>query len=155
MWPIRHRGLTRLRIHAVLDPEPTEIQRPQRKRTGRERPPEEEKAAILGNIKVSFEPAADTERFDEVTSLLTVEVGVIPSGQKAGVYEGLIRASNFELLIARLRIHVLEAATDERARARKTSGASHLDADAVRKKAVDTMPRDARRTNEDPSESKG
>ena len=155
VWPIRHRGLTRLRIHAVLDPEPTEIQRPQSKRTGRERPPEEEKAPTLSNVKVSFEPAADTERYDDVTSLLTVEVGEIPSGQKVGVYEGLIRASNFELLIARLRIHVLEAATDERARARKTSGASHIDADAVRKKAVDTMPRDARQTNEDPSESKG
>ncbi len=87
VWPIRHRGLTRLRIHAVLDPEPTEIQRPQRKRTGRERPPEEEQAATLGNVKVSFEPAADTETYDEVTSLLTVDVGEIPSGQKVGVYQ--------------------------------------------------------------------
>ena len=67
-------------------------------------------------------PRPTPRAYDEVTSLLTVDVGEIPSGQKVGVYRGLIRASNFELLIARLRIHVLEAATDERARARDNAG---------------------------------
>jgi len=94
--PIRHRGLTRLRIHAVVDPKPVEIPRPEQGK------PEE-----LGAMtQVSFEPATPSEPYDDATSLLRVHLGQIPISQKPALYEGLIRASNFDLLIARLRIRV-------------------------------------------------
>jgi hypothetical protein len=92
--PIRHRGLARLRIHAEVKPKPIEIGRTE------DGKPDE----YAGSITVSFEPPAYAH--DDVTTVLTVKLGQIPISQKAAVYEGLIRASNFELLIARLRIHV-------------------------------------------------
>jgi hypothetical protein len=94
--PIRHRGLTRLRIHAVVDPKPVEIPRP------KHGPPTE----LGAPVQVSFEPSGPSEPYDDATSLLSIHVGQIPASQKPGLYEGFIRASNFELLIARLRIRV-------------------------------------------------
>ena len=110
--PIRHKGLTRLRINAVVDPLPFEILRPRRKsaKSMEGQDPDDQKVQRLtANISVSFEPATDLERYDDATSILTVRLGTIPERQKPGIYEGFIRASNFELLIARLRIRVLKA----------------------------------------------
>jgi hypothetical protein len=117
--PIRHKGLTRLRIHAVVDPPPIEIRRPRRKSARSMEMPhveEERGQPFTGNVTVSFAPAIDMEEYDDATSLLTVDVRAIPTSQRPGVYEGLIRASNFELLIARLRIRVLKAVQESSAR---------------------------------------
>ena len=95
---IRHRGLTRLRIHAVMDPPLKELQP---FGTGRDT----SRSGPLNVEKVRFEPAS--ERDDEEVSVLTVDIGHVSSDQPVADYEGLIRAQNFELLIARLRVRVL------------------------------------------------
>jgi hypothetical protein len=95
---IRHRGLTRLRIHAEMNPELKELQP-----SGTGRDPS--KPTILPVQSVTLAPATPSD--DEVFSVLTVAFGTIPADQKAGVYEGLIRAKNFELLIAKLRVRVV------------------------------------------------
>ena len=106
--PIRHKGLTRLRIHAALDPWPVAIQRPKKKseKSSEVPPPEAAGQRFAGGPQVSFEPASDEERRDDATSILTVDLGQIPEDHPLGTYEGFIRATNFELLIARLRIRV-------------------------------------------------
>ena len=113
--PIRHKGLTRLRIDAVVDPLPVEIRRPgktARKGTEGHSEEQEEAQTFAGRVRVSFAPATNMERYDETTSLLTVSLGEIPANQNPGLYEGFIRASNFELLIARLRIRVMKGSAD-------------------------------------------
>ena len=116
--PIRHKGLTRLRIDAIVDPSPVLIPRPRRSSAkSTELHEADEKAETVrfrSDMRVSFEPA-DRERYDDATSVLKVEVGAIPDQQKPGIYEGFIRAANFELLIARLRIRVLERAYERTA----------------------------------------
>jgi hypothetical protein len=104
---VRHRGLTRLRIHAVMDPPLKELLPPD---TGRDA----SSARPLNVEKVSFEPASGSD--DEEFSVLTVEVGMIERSQTPADYEGLIKAGNFELIIARLRVHVLAAETETPAR---------------------------------------
>jgi hypothetical protein len=95
---ISHRGLMRLRINAVVKPAPREL--------GPE--PGKEPTLFAGRIDVRFEPAKDELKADRDVSVLDIEFAPIPAEQTAGVYEGLIRASNFELLIARLRINVVD-----------------------------------------------
>jgi hypothetical protein len=95
---IRHRGLARLRIHAEVNP-PLKDLRP----SGTEKD-----SAISGGLHVTtvkFGPR--TERDDEEFSVLVVDVGPIRSSQKPAVYEGLITAKNFQLLIAKLRVEVV------------------------------------------------
>jgi hypothetical protein len=101
---IHHRGLARLRINAVVDPQPLEVP-----------PPVDRDAAVFNSaISATFEPITGPEpdEPDPEVSRLTITFGAIPSRQRPGVYDGLIRASNFELLIARLRIRVLAATAD-------------------------------------------
>lgn len=106
---IRHRGLMRLRINAVVDPRP--------KRLAPEGTSEADRA-FKGSITVSFDPSSDPSEIRQDISILKVVFGQVPP-QEAGVYDGIIRASNFELLIARLRITVEEAApTTRQSRAR-------------------------------------
>ena len=104
---VRHRGLTRLRIHAVMDPPLKELQPPD---SGRDA----SSARPLNVERVSFEPASGSD--DEEFSVLTVDVGTIERSQTHADYEGLIRAGNFELIIARLRVHVLAPETETPAR---------------------------------------
>ena len=110
---IRHRGLARLRIHA-------QVESPLRKVS----PPPEGEETSPGEFRVhevTFQPAADEVNYPE-TSVLTVDVGTIPNGQRPGVYEGVITAKNFELLIANLRVTV--AAPSERRAAPRSAAAS-------------------------------
>ena len=93
---ISHRGLMRLRIKAVVKPSPREL--------GSE--PVEERTRFDGTIEASFTPYEDGPKADRDISLLKVVFGAIPEKQKVGAYEGVIRADNFELMIARLRINV-------------------------------------------------
>jgi hypothetical protein len=101
---IRHRGLTRLRIFARIDPPLRELV-----------PAAKEKKTVspheLKVKQVSFAPAS--ARPDEDQSVLTVDVGTIPDNQPAGTYEGFITAANFELIIARLTVRVAPKATRE------------------------------------------
>lgn len=109
---ISHRGLTRLRINAVVKPMPRKLPSE----------PGDEPTLFTGGIDVSFEPSEDEQKADKDISVLDVNFEPIPDGQKFGVYEGFIRASNFELLIARLRINVVDPTgqtTTQDARAKK------------------------------------
>jgi hypothetical protein len=107
---IKHRGLARLRIHAQVESPLREVNPPKEGETSHQE---------LRVREVTFEPAADEVKYPD-TSVLTVEVGTIPNSQRPGVYEGVITAKNFELLIANLRVTV--AAASER-RAAPRSGA--------------------------------
>jgi hypothetical protein len=117
---IVHRGLARLRIDAVVSPAPREVKPIEttavNENTAKPKSVESQPhiGEILGvNIEVRFEPPRPPTKLQADTSVLTVNfMTPIPSAQKPGVYDGLIRASNFELMIARLRIIVLD--TSER-----------------------------------------
>jgi hypothetical protein len=95
---IRHRGLARLRIR----PEVTKLQQ-----LGDKDKKEPEGSLTVKHVE--FEPSKESRKPD--VSVLRVEVGPIPMGQSAGVYEGQITAKNFDLLIAQLRV-VVGASTD-------------------------------------------
>jgi hypothetical protein len=108
---IRHRGLTRLRIRAAMAPQPKEL------RASGESSPD---GGSLTVQYVSFEP--EIERDDkgkieesEEYSVLKIVVGPVAANQKIAVYDGLIRAENFELLIAKLRVHVVAGTSDRAA----------------------------------------
>lgn len=92
---IRHAGLTRLRIVAQV--------RPLKRIDDSGRLAEGKDAAELPVQSVTFMPTSATE---EQFSELIVAIGKIAAGQKPGMYEGLITAKNFSLLIARLRVCV-------------------------------------------------
>jgi hypothetical protein len=127
---IRHRGLARLRIHAQVESPLRQVN-----------PPPEGDETSPGEFRVhevTFEPAADEVKYPD-TSVLTVDVGTIPNGQRPGVYEGVITAKNFELLIANLRVTV--AAASER-RAAPRSGAERA---ATPRSAPETTGTPARR----------
>jgi hypothetical protein len=94
---IKHRGLARLRIQAQVESPLREVDPPKEG--------DETSARVLEVRKVTFEPATDEVKYPD-TSVLTVDVGTIPTGQRPGVYEGVITAKNFELLIASLRVTV-------------------------------------------------
>jgi hypothetical protein len=96
---IKHRGLARLRIHAQVESPLREVNPPKEGETSHQE---------LRVREVTFEPAADEVKYPD-TSVLTVEVGTIPNSQRPGVYEGVITAKNFELLIASLRVTVAPA----------------------------------------------
>ena len=101
---VRHPGLMRLRIVAVVSPRPKKLKTP-----GEADYELESAKEFMGDIDVEFEPSRDPEKCQQNISELTITFGAIPSRQAPGVYEGRIRATNFELLIARLRIRVLAA----------------------------------------------
>jgi hypothetical protein len=117
---IVHKGLTRLRIYVHVD-EPTLL-----RQTAEEGP----QAKLRNSVTADFKPK--TRKPDEDTSVLTVTV--TPHGEIApGVYHGLIRAENFELLIARLLVRVVarqeapfsqsqQKASGQRASVQKASG---------------------------------
>jgi len=92
---VRHPGLTRLRIHATVDP--------LRYLTSAGSPPDQAHHGTLTVQSVTFEPVPENEND---MSRLTVSVGPIPDNQIPGVYEGHIVAKNFELLITKLRVIV-------------------------------------------------
>lgn len=98
---IRHRGLTRLRIHVKVDP-------PLKKLIAPGSPEKSDTAPF--NVGVGFGPAS--EKPDEEFCVLTVDVGMIPPGL-SGDYEGMITASNFDLIIAKLRVRVAAADASE------------------------------------------
>lgn len=97
---IKHRGLARLRIQAQVESPLREVDPPTEG--------DETSSRELEVRKVTFEPAADEVKYPD-TSVLTVDVGNIPTSQRPGVYEGVITAKNFELLIASLRVTVAPA----------------------------------------------
>jgi hypothetical protein len=103
--PIPHRGLARLRIYAEVNPPLKEL-RPSGRGT------DAASAAVPIVEEVSFWPAS--ERADEESCLLKVQIGMIETNHQGGVFEGLIRAKNFELIIAKLRVRVagVEAAAN-------------------------------------------
>jgi hypothetical protein len=115
---ISHRGLMRLRI---------DVMKPQPKALRKHGEPVDDPKSYRGTITATFDPSQDPEKRDKDYSVLDVEFGPIPDDQPPAVYEGLIRASNFELLIARLRINVLDpshqAPTQGRANGRKARAA--------------------------------
>lgn len=96
---ISHRGLMRLRIN---------VMKPQLKALGKRNEPGGEPELFRGTIDATFDPSTDPDKRDKDYSVLDLRFGPIDANQSPGVYEGLIRASNFELLIARLRITVLD-----------------------------------------------
>jgi hypothetical protein len=89
---IIHRGLARLRINAIVKPTPRLI----------DASGSQKQLATL--IQVDFEPKpSDNERI----SVLSINFfGPVTEDQTPGRYEGFITATNFELVIARLLIHV-------------------------------------------------
>lgn len=98
-----HRGLARLRINAVIDPVPSLVPAPV------------EPMLLASNTiaDVAFQPAAPVGPTSEKASVdnqteLTFTAKA-PANQTPGVYHGAIRASNFELLIARLVVVVKES----------------------------------------------
>ena len=97
---IKHRGLARLRIQAQVESPLREVDPPKEG--------DETSHRELDVRKVTFEPAADEVNYPD-TSVLTIDVGTIPASQRPGVYEGVITAKNFELLIASLRVTVAPA----------------------------------------------
>jgi hypothetical protein len=108
---ISHRGLMRLRID-VMKPQPKALRKPGE--------PAGEPELFRGAITARFDPSTDPEKRDRDYSVLDLQFGPIPGDQAPGVYEGLIRASNFELLIARLRINVLDPSYETPARGSST-----------------------------------
>lgn len=128
---IRHRGLMRLRIDAVVSPPPKRLVPSDSEESEADR-------TFKTPIRVSFEPSADpTEKVQDI-SVLRVEFDQISDAEKLGVYDGIIRASNFELLIARLRITV-EGAAAEAAAPPPAAGAGR------QKSQPPTRPGDAKR----------
>jgi len=105
-WPIRNRGLARLRIHATAEA----LQ--YRRKSGDRRRPDPPPL----NVKVAFEP---NEKNPE-TSILTVRINKVPDDQPTGTYEGSITADNFDLFIGQLRVEVAEPAYSSARRSRKT-----------------------------------
>jgi hypothetical protein len=103
----RHRGLARLRIIAVIQPKLQLLSGSADKRDE------------LSVASVTFEP---TPSDSEEMSSLKLVIGPVPSYQAAGVYEGLIRAQNFELLIAKLRVEVKPAVSPPAGTAASTEG---------------------------------
>jgi hypothetical protein len=100
---ITHRGLARLRIKAEVNPELQLLKRldTKTKLSGSD---------VLKVTAVSFDPIDDDKKPD--VSVLNIEIGEIGEGQMRGTYEGLIRAKNFELLIAKLRVVVKDKAPE-------------------------------------------
>jgi hypothetical protein len=98
-WPIRNRGLARLRIHVKAED--------LRYRGEPAAPP-------LYVKEVRFEP----EGKEREISVLTVEIKPIPADQPAGMYEGSITAANFELFIGQLSVEVTKSGSS-RVRPRK------------------------------------
>jgi len=97
---IRHVGLSRLRIEAYVDP------------LQKLNVPEGRPGDMLSIAEVSFVPSTLPDEKD--VSILHIDVGDVPAYQEPGVYEGLIIASNFELLIAVLRVTVKGLAAEAR-----------------------------------------
>jgi hypothetical protein len=88
----QHAGLARLRILAQADPlVQLDV-------------PAQQSAAALTLAKVRFEPSEDPDKKD--VSVLYVDPGMIRDDQTPATYEGFITATNFELLIARVRVIV-------------------------------------------------
>jgi hypothetical protein len=98
---IRHVGLARLRINAAMNPHPQLLG------SGGLAP-------SLAIRRVTFEPNPDDR---EATSTLTIEFAPIPREAPTGLYEGVVKATNFQLMIARLRVRVTAAAGGEGASA--------------------------------------
>ena len=115
---IRHRGLTRLRIHTVVDPLPQRLIKDEERLSAQD-PRERLTPGTLRVAEVKFAPLSPTE---EEVSRLTVNVGEVPRSALPGTYEGLIKARNFELLIAKLIIEVIAptSSTSDRASKRAT-----------------------------------
>jgi hypothetical protein len=93
---IRHPGLTRLRIKAEMQPEPQLLD------------PKNHRLPTLAVSHVSFEPK---DKGDDATSTLTIELAPVSSTATVGRYEGVVRAKNFQLMIARLHVEVTAAAS--------------------------------------------
>jgi hypothetical protein len=89
---IHHRGLTRLRINAIVSPALQLLTSPERR-------------SKLDVKSVEFEPVAPKDDKNDVCQL-TIDIGYVPKDQAPGDYDGMIRASNFELLIVKLRVTV-------------------------------------------------
>src|SRR6185503_6682625 len=83
----RHRGLARLRIL----PEVTKLVQLGKNATG--------SLTVKG---ATFEPSK--KKGEEDVNILSIDIGHVETDQKSGVYEGQVIASNFQLLIAVLRI---------------------------------------------------
>ena len=131
---IRHRGLARLRIYAEMSPDLMELRpvgtdtsksKTAKSRTAEsgtaesettESAPPAPKAPVVKSV--TFKPASD--RDDEDFSVLTVVLDPIDPHQKPAEYEGLIRAKNFELLIAKLKVRVVPADVSAPFRSRAT-----------------------------------
>jgi hypothetical protein len=123
-WPIRNRGLARLRIHVKAEPlhyleraaeagthdEADEGQPAGFVRRGKT------KVAPLSVTDVRFEPEGPGEEI----SVLTVLIDPIPANQLPGTYEGSITADNFDLFIGQLRVEVAKTAYSSAKRSRKT-----------------------------------
>jgi hypothetical protein len=91
---IRHAGLSRLRINAVMTPAP--------QLTSSRRP--ELPSLPIGHV--SFEPKGTGA---DPTSTLTIEFKPVPREAPVGTYFGVVRAENFQLLIARVQVDVTAA----------------------------------------------
>ncbi len=97
---IRHRGLARLRVHVAVDPELKQL-----KRT------DDKSVHPLPTLKVKSVDFAPKPENSQELSELVLDLGVIPSDQPPGEYDGLVRATNFELLIAKVRVTIEPAVT--------------------------------------------
>ena len=93
-WEIQHASLTRLRIQAIV-PAP-----------GLRRLQEPDPRSAPPTLKVKSVSFAPTEKDPNESSELVLEMGAIARTPAPGDYEGIVKAANFELLIARLRVTV-------------------------------------------------
>jgi len=101
---MHHKGLKRLRINAVVSPKLQLLVSAQQRST-------------LDVRSVEFEPLRPKDdKSDELQ--LTIDIGRISADTTPGAYEGIIRASNFELAIAKLRV---EVTNDDSHAARRSS----------------------------------
>jgi hypothetical protein len=101
---IPHRGLARLRIYPEVKPELKILKRVDDEWT---------RTLVAPAVThVSFEPSEDKPD----VSVLKVAIGAVAQqpDRPAVTYEGLIRAKNFELLIAKLRVVVLRERLETR-----------------------------------------
>jgi len=103
----RHRGLARLRIV----PEVTKLVQLGKNATG--------SITVRG---ATFEPSRD--KGEEDVNILSIDIGHVDTGQEPGVYEGQVIASNFQLLIAILRIEVGAYAPEPETRQAHAAGGS-------------------------------
>jgi hypothetical protein len=107
------------------------------------------KAGRLHVKSVTFQPqdGGDDEDFSE----LIVDVGEIRLDQKAGEYEGLITARNFQLLIATLRVRVVapeKRATDPTSRpAAATAASSQTSSQPTTARRAPSTPKPRPKTN--------